>query len=112
MNTLKNTVRLIGNLGQDPEIRNLEKGNKLARFSLATSDRFTGKDGQIHNETQWHNLIVWGSLAGLCEKYLSKGKEIAVEGKLVYRNWQDDKGTKHYNTEIVVNELMFLGNKK
>jgi single-strand DNA-binding protein len=112
MNTLKNTVRLIGRLGQDPEVRSLDKGNKVARFSLATGEKFKGKDGQERNETQWHNLIVWGNLAGICEKYLTKGKEIAVEGKLTYRNWEDNNGIKHYATEIVVNELMFLGNKQ
>lgn len=109
MNNLKNSVRLIGRLGHDPEIRNLENGNKLAKFSLATDDKYKDKDGTIHNQTQWHNLVVWGSRAGVCEKYLTKGKEIAVEGRLSYRNWEDDKGVKHYMTEIIVNDFSFLG---
>ena len=89
MNTLRNSVKLIGRLGQDPEIRNLEKGSKMARLSLATSETFTDKQGNRKEQTQWHNLVVWGNLATICEKYLKKGKEIAVDGRIAYRNWED-----------------------
>lgn len=112
MNTLRNSVKLIGRLGQDPEIKNLEKGNKLARFSLATSDSYTDKEGNRKEQTQWHSLVVWGNLATVCEKYLTKGREIAVDGHISYRNWEDKNGSKHTTAEIVVNELLFVGNNK
>ncbi len=112
MNTLRNSVKLIGRLGQDPEIKTLEKGNKVAKFSLATSDSFTDKNGVRQEQTQWHNLVVWGNLATICEKYLSKGREIAIDGRLAYRNWEDNNGSKHTTTEIVVNELLFVGGNK
>ena len=111
MSTLKNTVRLIGHLGQDPVIRNLDKGVKMARFSLATSDTYKGKDGQLHEDTQWHNLVVWGKRAGVCETLLHKGKKVAVEGKLTYPNWQTNEGSKRLCTEIVVNEILFIDHK-
>ena len=110
MNTLRNNVKLIGRLGQDPEIKTLDKGNKVATFSLATSDSFTGKDGNKQEQTQWHNIVVWGNLAGICEKYLKKGKEIAIDGRLTYRSWEDKNGTKHTSSEIVASELLFVGN--
>ncbi len=109
MNTLRNSVKLIGRLGQDPEVKTLDKGNKLAKFSLATSDSFTSKDGTKQEQTQWHNIVVFGNLAGICEKYLKKGKEIAIDGRLTYRNYEDKNGTKHYISEIVANELLFVG---
>jgi single-strand DNA-binding protein len=109
MNTLRNSVKLIGRLGQDPEVKILDKGNKFARFSLATSDNFTAKDGSKQEQTQWHNVIVFGNLAGICEKYLKKGKEIAIDGRLTYRNYEDKNGTKHFISEIVANELLFVG---
>jgi len=108
MNTLKNRVQLIGRLGQDPEVKTLETGKKVARFSIATSDNYVGKDGNKVTETQWHHLVVWGPLTTICEKYLKKGREIAVEGKLAYRNWNDKDGMAHNSTEIVVNELLLL----
>ncbi len=109
MNTQRNSVKLIGRLGQDPEVKILDKGNKLATFSLATSDSYTAKDGSKQEQTQWHNIVVWGNLAGICEKYLKKGKEIAIDGRLIYRNYEDKNGTKHYISEIVTNELLFVG---
>jgi single-strand DNA-binding protein len=111
MNTLRNSVKLIGRIGQDPEIKNLDKGNKLATFSLATSDSYTAKDGSKQEQTQWHNIVVWGNLAGICEKYLKKGKEIAIDGRLTYRTWEDKNGTKRTSAEIVANELLFVGTK-
>jgi len=109
MNTLRNSVKLIGHLGQDPEVKNLDKGNKFVKFSLATSDSFSAKDGSRQETTQWHNIVVWGNLAGICEKYLKKGKEIAIDGRLTYRTWEDKNGTKHTSSEIVANELLFVG---
>ena len=109
MNTLRNSVKLIGRLGQDPEVKTLDKGNKIAKFSLATSESYTGKDGSKQEQTQWHNIVVWGNLAVICEKYLKKGKEIAIDGRLTYRNWEDKNGTKHTSSEIVLNELLFVG---
>jgi single-strand DNA-binding protein len=109
MNTLRNSVKLIGRLGQDPEVKTLDKGNKFAKFSLATSDSFTAKDGSKQETTQWHNIVVWGNLAGICEKYLKKGKEIAIDGRLTYRTWEDKNGTKHTSSEIVASEMLFVG---
>ncbi|MCK9616570.1 MAG: single-stranded DNA-binding protein [Lentimicrobiaceae bacterium] len=108
MNTLRNRVQLIGRLGQDPEVKTLEQGMKVARFSIATSDSYKGKDGNKITETQWHHLVVWGKLTEVCEKYLKKGKEIAIEGRLTYRTWNDKEGISHNTTEIVVNELLLL----
>jgi len=109
MNTLRNSVKLIGRLGQDPEVKTLDKGNKFAKFSLATSDSFTGKKRSKKEQTQWHNIVVFGNLAGNCEKYLKKGKEIAVDGRLTYRTWEDKNGTKHISSEIVANDFLFVG---
>jgi single-strand DNA-binding protein len=109
MNTLRNSVKLIGHLGQDPEVKNLDNGNKFVKFSLATSDSFTAINGSKQEQTQWHNIVVWGNLAGICEKYLKKGKEIAIDGRLTYRNWEDKNGTKHVSSEIVANEMLFVG---
>jgi len=111
MNSLRNRVQLIGHLGGDPEIKTLEGSKKVARFSLATNDEYTDKSGQKVKQTQWHQLVVWGRLADTCEKFLFKGKEIAIEGKLTYRTWNDKDGKTHNITEVVVNELMFMGSK-
>ena len=111
MNTLRNSVKLIGRLGQDPEVKTLDKGNKVAKFSLATSDSYTARDGSKQEQTQWHNIVVWGNLAGICEKYLKKGKEIAIDGRLTYHTWEDKNGTKHTSAEIVASEMLFVGSK-
>ncbi|MBK6344549.1 MAG: single-stranded DNA-binding protein [Bacteroidales bacterium] len=111
MNSLRNRVQLIGHLGGDPEIKSLEGGKKVARFSLATNDEYTDKNGQKVKQTQWHQLVIWGRLADTCERFLNKGKEIAIEGKLTYRSWNDKDGKTHNITEVVVNELMFMGSK-
>lgn len=109
MNTLRNSVKLIGRLGQDPEIRTLDKGSKMARLSLATSETFTDQQGVRKEQTQWHNLVVWGNLATICEKYLKKGKEIAVDGRIAYRNWEDKNGSKRVSADIVVSDILFIG---
>lgn len=111
MSTLKNSVQLIGNLGNDPEVVNLESGRKLAKFSLATNETYKNQQGEKVTETQWHNLVVWGKTAEIAEKYLTKGREVAVNGKLTYRNYEDKNGVKRYFTEIVVNDLQLLGAK-
>ncbi len=111
MNTLKNKVQLIGNLGQEPEIISLESGKKLAKFSIATNDYYYNKQGDKITDTQWHNVVAWGKTADIIEKYVNKGQEIAIEGKLTSRSYEDSEGQKRYITEIVCNELLMLGNK-
>lgn len=111
MNNLRNKVQLIGNLGNNPEVKAFDGGKKLAKFSLATNESYKNSKGERVTDTQWHNLIVWGKTADIVEKYLKKGSEIAVEGKLVNRNYTDKNGIKRYVTEIQVNELLMLGGK-
>jgi len=108
MNALRNKVQLIGRLGQDPEIVNLESGKKLAKFSLATNENYTNTKGEKVENTQWHNVVAWGKTAEIVEKYVNKGQEIAVEGKLTTRDWEDKEGNKRYITEVVCNELLML----
>ncbi|WP_397364345.1 single-stranded DNA-binding protein [Olleya sp. R77988] len=109
MNTLRNKVQLIGNLGQDPEIINLESGKKLAKFSLATNESYKDANGTKQTKTDWHNIVAWGKTADIIEKYVAKGKEVAIEGKLTTRTWEDKDGMKRYITEVVCNELLMLG---
>ncbi|MFT3845999.1 MAG: single-stranded DNA-binding protein [Lacibacter sp.] len=111
MYALKNKVQLIGNLGNTPEVKTLESGKKVAKFSLATNESYRNAKGEKITETQWHNLIAWGKVAELVEKYLTKGKEIMIEGKLVNKNYTDKSGVKKYITEVQVNELLLLGDK-
>jgi len=108
--SLRNKVTLIGHTGKEVEIVNFEKG-KLAKVSLATNDYYTNSLGEKVEETQWHNLVFNGKLADIMEKYVQKGKEIAVEGKLVYRTYDDKDGQKRFFTEIRVEELVLLGAK-
>lgn len=109
MHALKNRVQLIGNLGNAPEVKKTETGKKLARFSVATNEQYKNANGEKITETQWHNLIAWGKLADIVEKFLAKGSEVAIEGKLVNNNYTDKEGNKKYNTEILVTELLMLG---
>ena len=111
MNKLKNSVRLIGNLGMNPEVKQTTNGKKLAKFSIATNDSYRDEKGKEVKETQWHSLIVWGKQAEIVEKYLKKGSEVAIEGKLSTRNYTDKEGVKRYVTEIVVTEFLMLGAK-
>ncbi len=111
MSTLRNKVQLIGNLGNDPEIITLESGQKLAKFSLATNESYKDSDGQKQTKTDWHNLIAWGKTADIVEKYITKGKEIAIEGKLTNRSYETKEGEKRYVTEVVVSEILMLGSK-
>jgi len=109
MNTLRNKVQLIGNLGNDPEIINLESGKTLAKFSIATNDSYKNAQGEKITDTQWHNIVAWGKTAQIVEKYITKGKEVAIEGKLTTRSWEDKDGMKRYITEVVCSELLMLG---
>lgn len=111
MYALKNKVQLIGNLGNAPEIKTLDSGKKMARFSVATSESYRNAQGEKITDTQWHTLIAWGKVAEIVEKYLQKGSEVAVEGKLINRSYNDKEGNKKYVTEVQVNELLMLGEK-
>ncbi len=108
MNALKNRVQLIGNLGNDPEIKKFDNNRTLAKFSLATSENFKNAEGEKVKETQWHNVIAWGNIAIIAEKYLKKGNEVAVEGKLITRSYEGKDGEKKYITEVVINEILML----
>lgn len=110
MNAMKNKVQLIGNLGMAPEVKDFN-GKKFAKFSIATNESYKNASGEKVTETQWHNLIAWGKVAEIAEKFLQKGSEVAVEGKLINRNYTDKTGVKRYVTEIQVNDLLLLGAK-
>ncbi len=109
MNALKNKVQLIGNLGQDPEIVTLDSGAKLAKFSLATNETYRNGKGEKVTETQWHNIVAWGKTAEIIENFLSKGREVAGEGKLVHRSYETKEGEKRYVSEVRCSELLMLG---
>ena len=111
MYTLRNKVQLIGNLGGTPEVKTTENGKKLCRFSIATNESYRNAQGEKISETTWHQLIAWGAIAEIAEKYLDKGSEVAIEGKLINRNYTDKEGTKRFITEIQVNELLLLSSK-
>jgi single-strand DNA-binding protein len=110
MYALKNKVQLIGHLGNQPDVRTTEAGKKWARFSIATNEVYRNTKGEKITETQWHNLVAWGKVAEIAEKFLKKGSEIVVEGKLINRNYTDKDGNKKYVTEVQVNEVLMLGN--
>lgn len=108
---LKNCVNLIGFVGGPPEVKNTENGKKLARFSIATNETYRNSKGEKVKETTWHSMIAWGKIADIVEKYLNKGSEVAIEGKLINRSYTDKEGTKKYISEIQINELLLLGSK-
>ena len=108
MNTLRNKVQLIGNLGNSPEIITLESGKKLVKFSIATNESYKNSQGEKVTDTQWHNVVAWGKTAEIVEKYVTKGKEVAIEGKLTHRSYDDKDGNKRFITEVVANELVLL----
>lgn len=112
MYALKNKVQLIGNLGNVPEVKTTENGKKLAKFSVATNESYRNSKGEKVTETTWHNLVAWGKVADIAEKYLTKGKEVAIEGKLINRSYTDKDGNKKYITEVQVNELLLMGGDK
>lgn len=109
MNALRNKVLLIGNLGQDPEILDSENGKKRARFSVATNETYRNAQGEKVTDTQWHQVVAWGKTAEIVESYLSKGREVAVEGKLIHRHYDTEDGQRKYITEVRCLELLLLG---
>jgi len=109
MNALRNKVQLIGNVGNDPEIKTFDGGRKLANFTLATNESYKNDKGEKVEQTEWHKVVAWGKTAEIIEKYVAKGKEIAIEGKLTHRTYDDKNGEKRYITEVVVNDVLLLG---
>ncbi|MBE0673226.1 MAG: single-stranded DNA-binding protein [Bacteroidales bacterium] len=112
MNSLRNRVQLIGNLGQDPEIKKTEKGKSVARFTLATSESYRNGEGQKIEETTWHNIVAWNGLADIAGKFLKKGKEVAVEGRISHRSYEDKDGVQKYFTEIVLSDILLLRSQR
>jgi len=109
MNALRNRVQLIGHVGQEPEIKVLDGGKKLAKITIATNEVYYNENKEKVTDTQWHNVTAWGKTADIIENFVSKGKEIAIEGKLTHRSYDDKDGIKRFYTEIVANELLLFG---
>jgi single-strand DNA-binding protein len=103
-----NKVILVGNLGRDPEVRYTPGGQAVANFTVATNEAWTDKSGQKQERTEWHRIVVWGKQAELCGEYLSKGRQVYVEGRLQTREWTNKEGAKQYTTEVVANQVVFL----
>lgn len=110
-NRIKNHVQLVGRLGKDPEVRHLESGQVVANFPLATSEFYNDRKGQKIEDTQWHNLVAWGKVAELIEKYVTKGKEVAITGRLTNRSWEQQDGNTRYITEVVVQDVLLMGGR-
>ena len=108
MKSITNRVQLIGHVGQDPEIQIMEDGSKLAKFSMATNEKFLNAQGEKVEKTHWHRVSFWNRAADLVEQYVTKGSHVAIEGKLTTRSWEDDHGVKHFRHEIVGRELMLF----
>lgn len=104
-----NKVIIVGRLGADPEVKAVGQGSTVTRLNIATSENWMGKDGQKQERTEWHRVVVWGKLAEICGKHLSKGRQVYVEGRLQTRQWEDQQGQKKYTTEIIANTVQFLG---
>ncbi len=111
MNALRNSVRLIGYLGDNPKIKKLEGEKSVANFSVATNENFRDHNGNKKSETTWHKLVAWGKQAEIAEKYLKKGTEVAIEGKLTNHSYEDKNGETHFITEIMVNDILLLDKK-
>lgn len=111
MGTIKNHVQLIGNVGQEPTVTNLESGKKVARFSLATNENYKDAKGEKQTETNWHTVVAWGKVAEIIEKYVTKGKEVGIVGKLKTRTYETEDGNQRYVTEVEANEILLLGSK-
>jgi len=112
MNALANSVRLMGNLGKEPVIKTFSNGGKIANFSLATQHIGKDKDGNRVEETDWHNIVIRGKQAEIAEKYLTKGSQVAIEGRLTSRKYTDANGTERYITEVIAHEFQFIGSRK
>ncbi len=108
MNELKNSVRLIGRVGNEPQVKKLGNGRTVVNFSVATTEMYRDSEGNRKSETTWHRIVAWGQPAAVAEKYLKKGSEIAVEGKLANRNWDGRDGEKHFRTEVNISSLLLL----
>ena len=111
MSTLRNRVQLIGRVGNDPEVKSFDGGKKLATVSIATSDSYKNDKGERVEQTEWHRVVAWGKTADIIEQFVTEGREIAVDGKLTHRSYDDKDGVKRFMTEIVVNEIQLVGNK-
>ncbi len=112
MNSLKNRVILIGRLGQNPETKTIESGKKVTHFTLATDDSYKNAEGQRINEATWHNITAWNGLADIADRFLKKGNQVAVEGRIAYRTYEDKKGVTKNATEIILDDLVLLGSAK
>ena len=111
MKSLRNSVQLIGRLGKDPEMIELKSGKKLAKFSLATNESYRNQQGEKIEETQWHNIVAWDHKATFAQDYLKKGMEIALEGKLIHRDYENGEGVRKSITEVNLNDVVMVGNK-
>ena len=111
MSTMRNKVQLIGHLGADPEIIEMGNDRKLAKIKLATNESYKNANGERVTDTQWHQVVAWGKLAGLAEKLLVKGSEVAVEGKLIHKSYTDKQGVKRYTSEVQISDLILLKKK-
>lgn|SRR5690625_1830798 len=111
MSNLRNRVQLIGHVGNDPEVQILDSGSKLVRLSIATNEMYKNDKGERVTKTEWHSVVAWNKTAEIIEEYVTKGKEVAIDGKLTTRSWEDKEGHKRYTTEVVCNEILLLGNK-
>jgi single-strand DNA-binding protein len=109
MNAMRNKVQLIGHVGQEPEVKTFDGGKKVANITIATNDYYINDKGDKIEQTEWHKVTAWGKVAEIIEKYVTKGKEIAIDGQLTYRSYDDKEGIKRYITEIVANEILLLG---
>jgi len=107
-----NKVQIIGHLGKEPEMRYTPSGKPVTTFSVAVSRSWNSADGERHSETEWFNVVAWGNLAEICKKYLTKGQQVYIEGRLQTRRWDDKEGVKHTSIEVVANEMMMLGDRK
>jgi single-strand DNA-binding protein len=104
-----NKVILVGNLGSDPQIRYTPQGTAVANFSVATTERYTNKNGERESRTEWHRIVAWSKLAEICSEYLKKGKQVYIEGRIQTRQWDDKDGNKRTSTEIVATNMVMLG---
>jgi single-strand DNA-binding protein len=107
-----NKVMVIGHLGRDPEMRYTPSGRPVTTFSVATSRSWHSADGERHEETEWFNVVAWGSLAEICNQHLRKGHQVYVEGRLQTRRWEDGEGNKHFTTELVAKEMIMLNDRR
>jgi len=107
-----NKVMIIGNLGRDPEMRYTPSGKPVTTFSVGTTRSWSSSEGEKHTETEWFNVVCWGSLAEICKQYLAKGRQVYIEGRLQSRKWEDTEGVKHSSIEIVANEMMILDDRR